>query len=103
MDTNLSSAAVHPWDEGAQEPSSLQLGVSFLIGFFWLGTTAPWVPLGLLINLLRLGSMTGANTWGGRLRFGKKALLASAVGAAVGMLLKTGLFFTRGGITLHLF
>ena len=100
----MSAAAIHPWDEGAIEPTSRQLVISGVIAFFWLGLgPTPLVPIGLLINLFRLGGMTGANTWGGRLRFGKKAIAISIVAAAAGKIKKAGLYLSHGSARLHLF
>lgn len=103
MSTEI-AAAVHPWDEGAQAPSNRQLIISAVIAWFWLGLgPTPLLPIGLLINLFRLGGLTGANTWGGRFRFGRKVLLISAAAAAVGFLMKAGLFLSKGSVSFHLF
>lgn len=101
--TPEAAATVHPWDEGAIEPSAKQVAVAGLVSYFWLGLASfPLVPLGLIITMLRLGSMTGANTWGGRLKFGKKALLASLGGSALGFFVHAGLFLTKHGVSLRL-
>ena len=104
MSTEIASAAVHPWDEGAQEPTHRQLIISAVIAWFWLGLgTTPLLPVGLVINLLRLGSLTGANTWGGRFRFGRKVLLISAAAASLGFLMKAGLYLSKGSASFSLF
>lgn len=91
-------AAVHPWDEGAIEPSRKAIAVAAALGYFWGGLAAAPLPVGLIIVLFRLGSMTGANTWRGRVRFGRKALLAAAATSVLGFLAHAGLFvLARGG------
>lgn len=99
------TAAVHPWDEGAQEPSNNQVIVSAVIAWFWLGLgVSPLIPIGLLINVFRLGGLTGANTWGGRFRFGKKVLFTSVAASAIGFFAKAGLFLAaKGSVVFHLF
>ncbi len=103
--TTDTAAAVHPWDEGAQEPSTKQIVVSAVIAWFWIGLAAsPLIPIGLLINVFRLGGLTGANTWGGRFRFGKKVIFASVATSALGFFAKAGLFFAaKGQVVFHLF
>lgn len=102
--TTDTATAVHPWDEGAQEPSSNQIVVSAVIACVWLGLgVSPLIPMGLIVNIFRLSSLTGANTWGGRFRFGKKAVFASVFGSALGFFMKTGLFFGKGAVAFHLF
>lgn len=97
-------SAVHPWDEGAQEPTNKQVIVSAVIAWFWLGIAAtPLVPLGLVINLFRLGSLTGANTLAGRLRFGKKVVVVSLAAAALGFLVRAGLYLGKGSFRIHFF
>lgn len=85
-------AAVHPWDEGAVEPSKKAIFTAAALGYFWGGLLAMPLPVGLFIVLVRLGSMTGANTWRGRVRFGRKALLAAAATSVLGYLLHAGFF-----------
>lgn len=97
-------SAVHPWDEGAQEPTNKQVIVAGIVAYFWLGIgVTPLLPLGLMINLFRLRSLTGANTLLGRLRFGKKVVFVSLASAALGLLVHAGLYLGKGSFRIHFF
>lgn len=90
MDTAIE---LHPRDEGAIEPSTSQIVVAAITSYFWAGILpSAIIPIGFIITFFRLHSITGAGTWRGRFRFGKKALIASAVAAVLGFLLRAGVF-----------
>jgi hypothetical protein len=88
-------------DDNTAEPSRQQLVVAVILGSFWLGLFpgAHMFPAGFFIAFLQLRRFTGVHSLKGRLKYGKKALLAAALGAAVGYVLKAGLMlhFTKDG------
>lgn len=93
----------HLWDEGAIPASSKAVVLSFLTSLYWVGVGGrPLFPLGLLVIVLMLGRITDANTWRGRVRFGKHALLAACAASALGAWLHTGLFLNAHGMVFTL-
>lgn len=75
-----------------------------MLSYFWFGFATPVVPMGYLIAIVRLSSVTGANTWRGRFSFGRKLILASLLSSLLGFVMHAGLFMPRPGvIQFHLF